>query len=100
MTEVEQLLTPILKFLSCETPDAWIDEAKKKVNLPIILRDHLACELKAGQTAMFLIRKYAIDKASHKILLEWFEPYEDFLYRKRGDLGSLAKKNKLSKPAH
>lgn len=97
MTEVEQLLTPILKFLSCETPDAWIDEAKKKVNLPIILRDHLACELKAGQTAMFLIRKYAIDKASHKILLEWFEPYEDFLYRKRGDLASLAKRNKLSK---
>lgn len=97
MTEVEQLLTPVLEFLSCETPEAWIDEAKKKENLPVILRDHLACELKAGQTAMFLIRKYAIDKASHKVLLEWFAPYEDFLYRNRGDLASLANKNNLSK---
>ena len=97
MTEVEQLLTPILEFLSCETPDAWIKEAKKKENLPVILRDHLACELKAGQTAMFLMRKYAIDKTGHKVLLAWFEPYEDFLYRKKGNLASLANKNKLSK---
>ncbi|ALO35561.1 tRNA hydroxylase [Colwellia sp. MT41] len=97
MTEVEQLLIPILSFLSCETPEKWVDEAKKAENLPIILRDHLACELKAGQTAMFLLRKYAIDKASHKVLLAWFEPYEDFLYRKKGDLASLANKNNLSK---
>ena len=97
MTEAETLLVPILKFLSCETPDAWINEAKKKENLPVILRDHLACELKAGQTAMYLIRKYAVDKDSSRVLLEWFEPYEDFLYRKRGDLASLANKNNLSK---
>jgi tRNA-(ms[2]io[6]A)-hydroxylase len=97
MTETEQLLIPILSFLACETPDAWINEAKKKENLPIILRDHLACELKAGQTAMYLIRKYAVDKDSSKVLLEWFEPYEEYLYRKRGDLASLANKNNLSK---
>ena len=97
MTEAEQLLIPISNFLSCETPVAWIEKAKKPENLPIILRDHLACELKAGQTAMYLIRKYAIDKESHKVLLEWFEPYEDFLYRKKGDLASLANKNNLSK---
>jgi tRNA-(ms[2]io[6]A)-hydroxylase len=36
-------------------------------------------ELKAGQTAMYLIRKYAVDKESSKILFEWFEPYENFL---------------------
>lgn len=97
MTEAEQLLIPILDFLSCSTPEGWIDEAKKPENLPIILRDHLACELKAGQTAMYLIRKYAVDKDSSKALLEWFEPYEDFLYRKRGNLISLANKNNLSK---
>ena len=97
MTEAEQLLQPILNFLSCATPEEWIDEAKKPENLPIILRDHLACELKAGQTAMYLIRKYAVDKESSKVLLEWFEPYEDFLYRKRGDFASLANKNNLSK---
>lgn len=38
------LLAPINAFLQCETPDAWVDEAKKPENLPIILRDHLACE--------------------------------------------------------
>lgn len=97
MTEAEQLLEPILKFLSCQTPDAWINEAKKPENLPVILRDHLACELKAGQTAMFLIRKYAVDKESSKVLLEWFTPYEEFLYKKKGDLASLANKNNLSK---
>ncbi|MEI6893351.1 MAG: tRNA isopentenyl-2-thiomethyl-A-37 hydroxylase MiaE [Colwellia sp.] len=93
----EQLLAPIRLFLQCETPDEWINEAKKPENLPTILRDHLACELKAGQTAMFLIRKYAVDKESSKILFEWFQPYEDFLYRKKGDLQSLANKNNLSK---
>lgn len=93
----QQLLAPILSFLQCETPDAWIEKAKKPESLPIILRDHLACELKAGQTAMFLIRKYAVDKESSKILFDWFKPYEDFLYRKKGDLQSLANKNNLSK---
>ncbi len=93
----QQLLAPILSFLKCETPDTWIEEAKKPENLPVILRDHLACELKAGQTAMFLIRKYAVDKESSKILFEWFEPYEDFLYRKKGDLQSLENKNNLTK---
>jgi len=97
MNENEKLLIPILSFLQCQTPDAWINEAKKSENLPVILRDHLACELKAGQTAMFLIRKYALDKESSKVLLEWFEPYEDFLYRKKGNLASLANKNNLSK---
>jgi len=97
MSKYTDLLAPIQKFLQCETPDAWINEAKKIENLPIILRDHLACELKAGQTAMFLIRKYAVDKESSKILFEWFKPYEDFLYRKQGDLQSLANKNNLTK---
>ncbi len=78
-----QLLAPIKSFLHCETPDAWITEAKKAENLPIILRDHLACELKAGQTAMYLIRKYAVDKESASVLFSWFKPYEDFLYRKK-----------------
>jgi tRNA-(ms[2]io[6]A)-hydroxylase len=93
----QQLLAPILSFLQCETPDLWIDKAKQPENLPIILRDHLACELKAGQTAMYLIRKYAVDKESSKVLFDWFKPYEDFLYRKQGDLNSLANKNNLSK---
>ena len=60
----QQLLAPILDFLACKTPKAWIDEAVKKENLPVVLIDHLICELKAAQSAMFLIRKYAVDKES------------------------------------
>jgi tRNA-(ms[2]io[6]A)-hydroxylase len=39
----QALLSPILTFLKCETPQAWIDEAKNPENLEIILIDHLIC---------------------------------------------------------
>jgi tRNA-(ms[2]io[6]A)-hydroxylase len=94
---VENLLSPILSFLKCETPQAWIDEAVKPENLDIILIDHLICELKAAQSAMFLIRKYAVDKDSGKALLEWLEPFEQLIYKKVGDWQSLPAKNNLSK---
>ena len=42
---VENLLAPIQVFLQCETPRAWIEKAKDPENLPIILIDHLICEL-------------------------------------------------------
>jgi tRNA-(ms[2]io[6]A)-hydroxylase len=93
----KQLLAPIMSFLQCETPDAWINKATDPENLPIILLDHLICELKAGQTAMWLIRKYAADKTSGEALLAWFQPYEKFVYRKEGSLESLAEHHKLSK---
>lgn len=93
----EQLLAPIHNFLKCSTPDSWIEEARKPENLSVILRDHLLCELKAGQSAMFLIRKYAVDKESKLSLLDWFKPYEDFAYRKLGTIESLKGKSQISK---
>lgn len=93
----EQLLAPIHNFLKCSTPDSWIEEARKPENLSVILRDHLLCELKAGQSAMFLIRKYAVDKESELSLLDWFKPYEDFAYRKVGTIESLKGKSQISK---
>ena len=93
----QKLLAPILSFLKCETPDAWVNEAKKPENLPIILHDHLACELKAAQTGMWLIRKYAVDKQSGQDLLNWLEPYERFIYKKEGTIEDLASKLKFSK---
>jgi tRNA-(ms[2]io[6]A)-hydroxylase len=92
-----KLLAPILSFLKCETPQAWIDEAVKAENLPIILIDHLICELKAAQSAMFLIRKYAVDKESANTLLEWLKPFEALIYKREGDWRTLPSKNKLSK---
>ncbi|KQA19392.1 tRNA isopentenyl-2-thiomethyl-A-37 hydroxylase MiaE [Vibrio metoecus] len=94
---IQQLLEPINHFLLCPTPDSWIAEARKAENLRILLLDHLLCELKAGQSAMFLIRKYAVDKDSEVSLLDWFKPYEDFAYRKIGDIGSLKGKSQISK---
>ena len=47
-----QILAPILGFLHCPTPQAWIDEARKPENLPLLLTDHMVCELKAAQNAM------------------------------------------------
>ncbi|MCL1143938.1 tRNA isopentenyl-2-thiomethyl-A-37 hydroxylase MiaE [Shewanella gaetbuli] len=79
---MQQLLAPIYDFLGCETPDAWIERAKKPEQLTELLIDHCNCELKAAQTAMFMIRKYAIDKQSSHILLAWAKPYEDFVYNK------------------
>ncbi|MGL1957406.1 MAG: tRNA isopentenyl-2-thiomethyl-A-37 hydroxylase MiaE [Colwellia sp.] len=97
MNNSEKLLQPILQFLNGETPDSWINEAKKPEHLQLLLTDHMVCELKAGQSALFLIRKYAIDKSSSAELLSWFKPYEDFIYKKQGDLASLAQTPKLSK---
>ncbi|WP_340614531.1 tRNA isopentenyl-2-thiomethyl-A-37 hydroxylase MiaE [Xenorhabdus thailandensis] len=91
------LLVPIYQFLQCETPDQWVEKARQPENLPILLRDHLLCELKAAQSAMFLIRKYAVDPESADTLLAWFQPYENFAYKKIGDIHSLKGKNQATK---
>ena len=93
----EQLLVPILSFLKCETPQAWLDQAAKKESLDIVLIDHLICELKAAQSAMFLIRKYAVDKESGDALLAWLRPFETFIYKREGDWRTLPEKNNLTK---
>ena len=79
------LLEPIYQFLHCRTPQAWIDEARKPENLTLLLTDHLVCELKAAQTAVWLIRKYVADKPSGDAILAWLKPYEDFIFREDGD---------------
>jgi tRNA-(ms[2]io[6]A)-hydroxylase len=82
---IRELLKPIEAFLHCQTPQAWIDEAIRPENLPNLLRDHANCELKAAQTAMLLLRRYAVDKESGDALLAWLKPFEDYVYRKVGD---------------
>jgi len=94
---VQQLLAPIRQFLQCETPQQWLQEAVKPENLRYLLIDHLVCELKAAQSAMLLIRRYAVDEASGDALLAWLKPYEDFTYRKEGDWRALANHERLTK---
>jgi tRNA-(ms[2]io[6]A)-hydroxylase len=49
-------LTPVLEFLSVETPPAWVDEATRQ--LPILLMDHANCEKKAASTALGMMYRY------------------------------------------
>nr|WP_086939566.1 tRNA isopentenyl-2-thiomethyl-A-37 hydroxylase MiaE [Thaumasiovibrio occultus] len=100
MSELAQyadLLTPIHQFLHCKTPQAWLDEARKPERLPLLLVDHMNCELKAAQTAMLLLRKYVAAPESQTGLLEWLKPYEHFIYRGEGSLPELLAQNKISK---
>lgn len=95
--QFSELLQPIYQFLQCKTPTAWLDEATRPERLPILLQDHLICELKAAQTAMYLLRRYACDQDSSATLLQWLKPFEDFAYRFNGDVQSLKHAEKLHK---
>lgn len=96
---MQQLLAPIHAFLRCETSQTWIDVAIKSDSLDELLIDHCNCELKAAQTAIFLLRKYALDKDSGRALLAWAKPYEEFIYSQDHDVVSFlardVKKNEL-----
>ncbi|MCC5793073.1 MAG: tRNA-(ms[2]io[6]A)-hydroxylase [Legionellaceae bacterium] len=46
-------LDPLLDFLGCRTPDAWLKQAN--ANLPLLLIDHAHCERKAAFSAFNLI---------------------------------------------
>lgn len=90
------LLSPINDFLRCRTPQLWIEQASHPENLPVILLDHLHCELKAAQSAALLLRRYAVNKEHGQTLLDALQPYEDLVYRGRGDFQQLKQSKQLS----
>ena len=49
-------LSPVLAFLPCKTPAAWVAEALRHPQL--LLLDHANCEKKAAATAMSLINRH------------------------------------------
>ncbi len=53
----QELMQPVLGFLGCETPQAWLDEALN--NLELLMQDHVNCEKKAAGTAMNLMFRYS-----------------------------------------
>ncbi|MBU2872305.1 tRNA isopentenyl-2-thiomethyl-A-37 hydroxylase MiaE [Colwellia sp. E2M01] len=93
----DNLLAPINAFLKYPTPDAWVEEAKKPENLAILLRDHLICELKAAQSALFLLKRYALTPEGVTQLTDLMAPYEQFAYKRIGNTQTLKGKNVLSK---
>jgi len=50
-------IEPVLDFLSCRTPVAWLDRAA--ADIPTLLLDHASLELKAAQQALTLMNRYA-----------------------------------------
>lgn len=56
-------ITPILEFLACPTPRAWVEWALD--NPDILLIDHANCEKKAASTALNLMYRYV---ENHKLL--------------------------------
>lgn len=53
----DELMQPVIAFLGCVTPQAWLDEAIH--NLDILMQDHANCEKKAASTAMNLMFRYS-----------------------------------------
>lgn len=53
----DELMQPVIGFLGCKTPQAWLDEALN--NLPLLMQDHANCEKKAAGTAMNLMFRYS-----------------------------------------
>ncbi|EPH34456.1 tRNA-(ms[2]io[6]A)-hydroxylase [Acinetobacter gyllenbergii CIP 110306 = MTCC 11365] len=50
-------MQPVIDFLGCSTPQAWLDEALN--NLDTLMQDHANCEKKAAGTAMNLMFRYS-----------------------------------------
>lgn len=55
--DYDELMKPVIGFLGCTTPQAWLDEALN--NLDILMQDHANCEKKAAGTAMNLMFRYS-----------------------------------------
>lgn len=93
----KELLEPINNFLKCPTPDSWIEEARKPENLSVILRDHLLCELKASQSAVFLLKRYVLTDEGKEQITQLVEPYENFAYKGIGSFETLKGKSNIFK---
>lgn len=59
-------MQPVLGFLGCPTPEAWLEAAVEQ--LPLLLQDHANCEKKAAGTAMNLLFRYN-DKTELQLML-------------------------------
>lgn len=55
------LVGPVLAFLPCRTPAAWV--ARALADVDTLLQDHASLELKAAEQAQKLIRKYGASRS-------------------------------------
>ena len=81
--EMKDLLAPIRSFLPGGNARSVGFKRHQEVSRYMnLLIDHLHCELKAAQSAAFLLRKYVLEPAQAEQVLAWLTPYEDVAYRK------------------
>jgi tRNA-(ms[2]io[6]A)-hydroxylase len=66
----DELMKPVMDFLGCETPKAWLAEALN--NLDVLMQDHANCEKKAAGTAMNLMFRYSFLPIYKSSLHNWF----------------------------
>lgn len=57
----DELMQPVIEFLGCQTPQAWLNEALN--NLELLMQDHANCEKAAG-TAMNLMFRYSFYRST------------------------------------
>jgi len=55
----------VFSFLLVKTPKKWLHLAN--ASLPLLLSDHAACEYKAAQMALQLMKQYALELDSIKL---------------------------------
>ncbi|MEB3766592.1 tRNA-(ms[2]io[6]A)-hydroxylase [Acinetobacter sp. MD2] len=55
--QYDTLMQPVIDFLGCRTPQAWLNEAIN--HLELLMQDHANCEKKAAGTAMNLMFRYS-----------------------------------------
>ncbi|VEB04749.1 tRNA-(ms[2]io[6]A)-hydroxylase [Klebsiella pneumoniae] len=53
-----QILSPIINFLHCPTPQAWIDEARKPEKPAAAADRPYGVRAESAQNAMLLVRRY------------------------------------------
>ena len=74
-------IDPILEFLRCRTPDAWLSWALNEPELMLI--DHANCEYKAAATGMSLITKHrnkpSLQRLMARLVREEMLHYEQVL---------------------
>ncbi|WP_025820070.1 tRNA isopentenyl-2-thiomethyl-A-37 hydroxylase MiaE [Shewanella marina] len=79
-------LSAINQFLHCGTPNSWIEYASQPAQLTTLLIDHCNCELKAAQSAIYLLRHYALTAEQGRQLQLWVKPYEQLIYWRDRDV--------------
>ncbi len=75
-----QILAPYSTSSSARPRKHGLIKPATPANLPLLLTDHMVCELKAAHRAA-AGAQYVADESGADALLDWLKPYEQFTFR-------------------